>query len=173
MRFIFEVIFQAVFEAIFRAIFGVSADWDDRSLFVRERAAVVGEKRVLVYSTTLRWMGFVFLAVVIGCAPWFWFEVAPDRTQHLVMIGIAAVPPLCWVVELFTRRIEFGRTGFVVRSWRGTSAEVAWRSVSSWRLVGWRGMYVLQTERGTVRISTWLSGVPEFMNVMKRRRKRG
>jgi hypothetical protein len=165
-------IIAEILSGILRELFVGSAEWSSRKFFVRKRAAVVGEKRVVAYSPALRLFALSCLGAAAVVAINVWMGGSPDRSMYLFILSVVLPLLMFWVVETFARRIEFDRSGFTVRSWRGTSALVAWRSVRSWDRSVWRDQLVLQTELGVVRLSNWLSGVEEFLDVMKRRRSR-
>ena len=165
-------ILAELLSGILRELFVGGAEWSMRRWLVRDRAAVVGERRVVAYSRSLKGLALVTLLLIVGTGAVVWNESAPERATYLFVLGLALLPAAYWVLETFTRRVTFDRSGFSVRSWRGTSSEMGWRSIKSWRLVAWRDVHALETEHGVVRLSTWLSGADEFMNVMKRRRSR-
>lgn len=165
-------IIAEILSGILREMFVGSAEWSGRKLFVRNRASVIGEKRVIAYSLALRLFALSCLGVAILVAFNVWTGGSPDRSVYLLMLSVLLPLLLFWVVETLSRRIEFDRSGFVVRSWRGASAPIHWRSVKSVDRSVWRDQHVLLTELGVVRLSNWLSGVEEFLNVMKRRRSR-
>jgi hypothetical protein len=165
-------IIAEILSGILRELFVGSAEWSSRKLFVRNRAVVVGEKRVVAYSLALRLFALSCLGVAALVATNVWMGGSPDRSMYLFILAVVLPLLLYCVVETFSRRIEFDRSGFIVRSWRGTSAPIAWRSVRSWDRSMWRDQHVVQTELGVFHLSIWLSGVEEFLNVMKRRRSR-
>ena len=165
-------ILEEILKSIFQDAFAGAAEWGSRRFLVRDRALLVGGKRVLAYSTYLKAIALACLLLVVGIAAWTFVGQSQARATYLIGLGIALLPILYWVIEAFTRRISFDRRGFTVQSWRGTSDEISWDAVSSWKRIQWRDVYELETQRGVIRLSSWLGGVDEFLIVMKRRRGR-
>ena len=154
-------IIEAILEVVFRALFEAISYWCN-CLFIRERAEVRGSKKILSYSANLRWTGALFLLIVVALtavaiAGGWW-----NQTVYLVLFGTGLGLGILMVADFFTTQVVFDDHGFMVRSWRKRTALIPWTSVSSWEPDSWLGYHVARTNRGAVRISNLLSGVPDF-----------
>jgi hypothetical protein len=66
----------------------------------------------------------------------------------------------------------FDDEGFVVHAWHGVRPRVAWAEVTRWDPDSWFGYHEVRMDGGVIRLSNWLSGVPDFSSHLQRVRRR-
>lgn len=159
-----QSILEAIFEALFRQLFIGFAEWGARRLFIADRAVAIEGGKMLVYSRGLRWASVI---VVVGAAGLLVLALDAGGGVPVVMAGLLLACGALMVAEHFTRRVVFDGDGFVVHSWRGRRPRVAWADVVRWEPDSWFGYHYVTTTRGVIRLSIWLSGVPDFSSYLQ------
>lgn len=124
-----------------------------------------GSGLVLRYGLPLRCLSVVVLVIVSGSLIFSNFDpkTSPEDTGLLVAGGVMTALFLYFFIEMFFVRIEFDEARIsTFTPWR-SSRQIPWSDIASFRHDEAHCWYIIQTRtHGTLRVSTFLSGINNF-----------